>query len=106
MRNYDRSPVDTLARRHFGGGGGSKPKPQPVQYTPPPVPRYTPPPVINVPPPAPVPPPAVPDNPQTTADTQQSQQQAALKRQGYRKTILAGDTGGYTNPVTGSSLLG
>jgi hypothetical protein len=37
------------------------------------------------------------------------QRQAAGKREGYRKSILAGETGGYTNPATGAgpnSLLG
>ena len=40
-------------------------------------------------------------------DAANQQRTAAAKRDGYRKTILAGETGGYNNPVTGpSSLLG
>ncbi len=40
-------------------------------------------------------------------DAANQQRTAAAKRDGFRKTILAGETGGYNNPVTGpSSLLG
>jgi hypothetical protein len=40
-------------------------------------------------------------------DAAQQQRTAAGKRDGYRKSILAGETGGYVNPATGSgSLLG
>ena len=38
---------------------------------------------------------------------QMAENVAGYKREGYRKTILAGETGGYSNPATGqSSLLG
>jgi hypothetical protein len=35
------------------------------------------------------------------------QRKSAGKREGFRKSVIAGETGGYVNPVTGtSSLLG
>jgi len=43
----------------------------------------------------------------SAADAADQQRRDASKRDGFRKTILAGETGGYGNPVTGgSSLLG
>ena len=43
----------------------------------------------------------------SASDAANQQRQAAGKREGYRKSILAGETGGYTNPATGAgSLLG
>ncbi len=43
----------------------------------------------------------------SASDAANQQRQNAANRGGYRKSILAGETGGYTNPVTGtSSLLG
>lgn len=45
----------------------------------------------------------------SASDAANEQRTAAAKRSGYRKTILAGETGGYVNPATGgspSSLLG
>jgi hypothetical protein len=40
-------------------------------------------------------------------DASDQARRSAAQRQGYRKTILAGETGGYVNPATGpSSLLG
>lgn len=45
----------------------------------------------------------------SAADAANQQRTDAAKRSGYRKTILAGETGGYSNPATGSgpnSLLG
>jgi len=61
------------------------------------------------PPPPPTPPPPEAQNMNASEAAQQERQNAA-KREGYRKSILAGETGGYTaptNPATGaSSLLG
>lgn len=45
----------------------------------------------------------------SAADAANEQRRSAAKRSGYRKSILAGETGGYVNPATGgspSSLLG
>jgi hypothetical protein len=45
----------------------------------------------------------------SASDAANQQRQAAAKRDGFRKSILAGETGGYRNPATGSapnSLLG
>jgi hypothetical protein len=59
--------------------------------------------------PEPPPPPPPPPEAQTmsAADAANQQRSAAAKRSGYRKSILAGETGGYVNPATGSgSLLG
>jgi hypothetical protein len=43
----------------------------------------------------------------SASDAANQQRADAAKRNGMRKTILAGETGGYGNPVTGgSSLLG
>jgi hypothetical protein len=39
------------------------------------------------------------------SDAAQQQRVAAGRRDGFRKSILAGETGGYTNPATGSSSL-
>jgi hypothetical protein len=40
-------------------------------------------------------------------DAADMQRSAAARRSGFRKSILAGETGGYVNPATGtSSLLG
>jgi hypothetical protein len=39
-------------------------------------------------------------------DAQAQARQAAARRDGARKSMLAGETGGYSNPVTGGSLLG
>jgi len=58
-------------------------------------------------PPMPPPPPPPPEMQNMSAsDAANQQRQNAANRGGYRKSILAGETGGYTNPVTGSSLLG
>ena len=43
----------------------------------------------------------------SASDMAEQQRTAASKRGGYRKSILAGETGGYVNPATGTgSLLG
>ncbi len=39
-------------------------------------------------------------------DANEEARKAASKRQGYRKTILAGENETPANPVTGGSLLG
>lgn len=96
MRNYDNSKIDVAMRRNFGGGGG--------RSAPPPAPKFEPP----APPPPPPPPPPAPTFMNEGAAEQNAQQgMDAYRRQGFRKSRMAGDTGGYTNPVTGaSSLLG
>jgi len=65
------------------------------------MPAYTPPaqPAIEAPPPPP--PPSTFDNVDAKATEEDVQ-----KRRGIRKTTMAGETGGYSNPVTGTSLLG
>lgn len=59
---------------------------------------------------APPPPPPPPEMQNMSANDAATQQRAeAARRSGFRKSILAGETGGYTNPATGSapnSLLG
>jgi hypothetical protein len=56
---------------------------------------------------APPPPPPMPERvDQNVNDAQQQARQTASRRDGVRKTMLAGETGGYSNPVTGGSLLG
>jgi hypothetical protein len=96
MRNYIHSPIDLVTRCHFGGGGkGGK------------APKYSMPamPAMPAPPPPPPPPPEVQN--MSASDAANQQRADAAKRDGYRKTMLAGETGGYGNPVTGgSSLLG
>jgi hypothetical protein len=43
----------------------------------------------------------------SASDAANQARQAAGRREGYRKSILAGETGGYVNPATGTgSLLG
>lgn len=70
--------------------------PKPPQYEMPAMPTLP-----QVPPPPP--PPEVQN--MSASDAAEQQRQAAAKRDGFRKTILAGETGGYSNPVTGSSSL-
>lgn len=70
------------------------------------MPAFTPPPLPAAPPPPP-PPPEMQN--MSAGDAANQQRQAAAKRDGFRKSILAGETGGYRNPATGSapnSLLG
>lgn len=56
---------------------------------------------------APPPAPPIPERvDQTVSDAQMQARQSAGRREGVRKSVLAGETGGYTNPVTGNSLLG
>ena len=96
MRNYINSPIDLVTRCHFGGGGK---KPKTPEYKMPAMPPLPP------PPPPPPPPPEVQNI--SASDAANQQRKNAIKREGYRKTILAGETGGYSNPATGqSSLLG
>ena len=98
MRNYTSSPIDIVTRCYFGGGAPS----------PPPMPEFKPP---KLPPPPPTPPPAAPPpEPQTMSanDASEMARRAAAQRQGYRKTILAGENQPMppSNPATGNSLLG
>jgi len=67
------------------------------------------PPMPAMPPPPPPPPPPPEVQNMSANDAANQQRQGAAKRSGYRKSILAGETGGYTNPATGAgpnSLLG
>ena len=97
MRNYTSSTIDLTCRCHFGGGGS---------YTPPPMPEFKMPemPKMPEPPPAPAPIPERVD--QNVNDAQMQARQEASRRQGVRRSVMAGETGGYNNPVTGGSLLG
>lgn len=98
MRNYTSSKIDLICRCHFGGAKAPKP-PKMVMPEMPPMPAMPP------PPPPPPPPPEVQN--MSASDAFKQQQTDAAKRSGFRKTILAGETGGYTNPATGTgSLLG
>lgn len=55
----------------------------------------------------PPPPPPMPERVDMgPSDAAQQQRQNAANRQGVRRTMVAGETGGYDNPVTGNSLLG
>lgn len=40
------------------------------------------------------------------SDAEMQARREASRRQGVRRSVVAGETGGYSNPVTGSSLLG
>ena len=55
----------------------------------------------------PAPPPPAPERvDQSVSDAQEHARQEASRRQGVRRSVLAGETGGYNNPATGGSLLG
>jgi hypothetical protein len=96
MRNYTSSKIDVICRCHFGGGGKKQKMPKMEMPAMPPLPP---------PPPPPPPPPEVQNI--SASDAANQQRKSAIKREGYRKSILAGETGGYSNPATGSqSLLG
>jgi hypothetical protein len=88
-----RKDFEQTIRCYFGGGGGRK--------TPPNMPAYTPPAQPKVEAPPPLPPPSTYE----TVDAR-AQEEEVTKRKGMRKTQIAGETGGYQNPVTGTSLLG
>ena len=94
MRFYNSSKIDLICRCHFCGGGGG---------TPPPMPKFEMPRMPKMPPP-PAPLPERAD--ENVADAQMQARQSAAQREGVRKSVLAGETGGYSNPVTGNSLLG
>jgi hypothetical protein len=97
MRNYHSSKIDLTCRCHFGGGAKTPPAP-------PAMPKFEAPPLPPAPPPPPPPPEAQTMGANDAADMQRA---AAAKRSGFRKSILAGETGGYVNPATGAnSLLG
>ena len=94
MRFYNSSTIDLTCRCHFGGGG-----------SPPNMPKFEIPPMPSMP--SVPPPPPMPERvDENVNDAQQQARQAAARRDGARKSILAGETGGYSNPVTGGSLLG
>jgi outer membrane biosynthesis protein TonB len=86
-------------------GGGSKPppppKPQPIKF--PKMPEF------HMPPPPPPAPPPAPPPTATSADVAQSEEQArrdAQRKKGLRKTVLAGETGGYGAQLGGGTILG
>jgi hypothetical protein len=59
------------------------------------------------PPPMPEAPPPPPERVDVSSDAAAQQaREEAIRRQGVRTTLMAGETGGYSNPVTGQSLLG
>jgi hypothetical protein len=60
----------------------------------------------KMPEPPPAPAPMAERVDQSVSDAQQQARTAAARRDGARKSIMAGETGGYSNPVTGNSLLG
>lgn len=93
MRNYHCSPLDLATRRHFGGGGAG---------TPPPMPKFEMPAQPKMPQAAPM----AERVDQSVDDAAEQARQAAARRQGIRRSVMAGDTGGYRNPATGGSLLG
>lgn len=52
-------------------------------------------------------PPSINDASGSAAEAEKTAREKEARRRGYSSTIKAGETGGYTNPVTGSgSLLG
>jgi hypothetical protein len=83
------------------GGGGSPPKPpKPQKIVFPKMPKFHMP-AIPPPPPPPAPPPTA-----TSADVAQAEEQTRRdlnKRKGLKRTVLAGETGGYE---AGSAQLG
>lgn len=91
-------------RHNFGGRSQPAPKPpkqQPIHF-----PKM---PEIKMPEaPAPAPPPAPPPT-ATSADVAQADEQLRrdqLKKKGLRKTVLAGETGGYNAQLGGGTILG
>jgi hypothetical protein len=73
---------------------------------PPPMPEFKMPEMPKMPE-APPPAPPMPERvDQSVSDAQMQSRQSAARREGVRKSMLAGETGGYSNPVTGNSLLG
>jgi hypothetical protein len=96
MRFYNSSKIDLICRCHFGGGGGG---------TPPPMPKFEMPPMPKMPEVKPPPPPQERD---MTAFNEASgaEREKAARREGFLRTVKGGETGGYSNPATGGSLLG
>jgi len=92
---------------YFGGGAPAAPKQQKIEL--PPMPSYNIPAVPALPK---MPDPVVPDPPvsSSASDVQQAKDQQridATKRQGIRKTLIAGEANQKpASPVTGSTLLG
>lgn len=69
------------------------------------MPKFEMPPAPKMPEMPPPPPPPPEQQNMGANDAANQQREAAARRQGVRRSILAGDTGGY-NPVTGSGALG
>jgi hypothetical protein len=87
-------PGGRLTRFNFGGGRQSAPPPPPKQE-PMVFPKM---PKIHIPPPPPAAPPPPPPPTATSADVAQAEEQSRKdmnRRKGLRKTVLAGETGGY-----------
>ena len=96
---FQNSKLNVLTNYHGGGGGAPKPKPLNIP---------APPPIVLPPLPKPAPPPPPPPTAskielQEAAD---EQRRAAANRQGMSASLLAGETGGYGNAATGSTVLG
>ena len=107
MRNHTRSPIDLTCRCHFGGGGKAPAAPQmPVmpQFK---MPEMPPMPTMPPMPETPPPPAPIPERVDMgVTDASNAQREEAARREGVRRSVIAGETGGYSNPVTGNSLLG
>lgn len=99
------SPSGRSLRCNFGGGGQKAPKPpkqQPIKF-----PKM---PEVHFPPPPEAAPPPAPPPTATSADVAQAEEQARRdqnRRKGLRKTVLAGETGGYgAGQLGGGTILG
>ena len=104
--NYAQAlPGGRLASFNFGGGRQQAPPPppkqQPIVF--PKMPKFHPP-----PPPVPSPPPPPPPT-ATSADVAQAEEQSRRdlnRRKGLRRTVLAGETGGYGYGGSDGRVLG
>ncbi|QIE99964.1 hypothetical protein [Roseimicrobium sp. ORNL1] len=93
--NYAKAqPGGRLTRFNFGGGRSQAPPPAPKQE---PI-KFPKMPKIHIPPTPAPPPPAPPPPTATSAEVAQADEQTRRdlnRRKGLRKTVLAGETGGY-----------
>jgi hypothetical protein len=103
------NPLLETCSCYFGGGGGAPKAPKQQKIELPPMPSYN---IPETPAPPPMPAPVVPAPPvsASAAEVQQEKDQQkidATKRQGIRKTLIAGEANQKpASPVTGSTLLG
>jgi len=105
--NLEANVIGRWSVNYFGGGGGVPKAPKPAKQEPMPAMPAAPAPV-EVPQPQPIAPAATQSRLEQEQAAEQQRQDAA-RRNGLRKTLLAGETGGYVNPATGGtrqSLLG